>query len=267
MACRKILLPMTHPDKSIPLTSPESRDRPEAWLGSTSLLDLEDPKLRIRVLRTTQLATTEVNKAVAIHDYIKSMPFGCIAGFEHVRAGAVLRAGRGDCHTKGTLFVAMMRLAGIPARLKFVSLSSVFLQGIIDLPAGNIVIHAVGEVYLKNIWLQTDTYVTDTPLESSATLLLTRDKKSIGFGIHAQAQRFWGGETHAHAQYCEGDPSSMPRCDWGAAHDPELFYSGKGHEELQLGWITRLKWMVAAAVVNRRVAAMRLQAAAHHASY
>lgn len=251
---------MTYENDSMPFAIAEPVDHPEAWLGSTTLLDLEDPKLRIRVLRTTQLATTDVQKAVAIHDYIKSMPFGCIAGFKHVRAGAVLRAGRGDCHTKGTLFVAMMRLAGIPARLKFVSLSSAFLRGIIDLPVGDNIIHAVGEAYLNNRWVQTDTYVTDTPFEGWATRLLKEEKKTIGFGVHVNAQRFWGGEAHAHAQYCERDPSSMPSCVWGAAHDPELFYSGKGQEELRLGWKTRLKWMIAAAVVNRRVTAIRLSA-------
>ena len=129
---------------------------PSHWLGSTRLLDLDDPKLRIQAMSLTQLSDTDTQKVVAIHEFIKAMPFGCVAGFDHVPAAAVLRAGYGDCHTKGTLFVALLRRVGLPARLRFVTLSSAFLYGIIT-PPHNTIIHAIGEVYLDGRWVQTDT--------------------------------------------------------------------------------------------------------------
>ena len=93
-----------------------------------------------------------------IHDHIKSLPFGCVAGFDHVFAAAVLEAGREDCHTKGTLIVAMLRSIGVPAQLRFVTLSSAFLKGIIDV-SHSTVTHAIGEVFLEGRWVQTDTCV------------------------------------------------------------------------------------------------------------
>lgn len=66
-------------------------------------------------MQITQLAQTDTQKAVLIHDYVKSLPFGCVAGFEHVPAGAVLRSGRSDCHTKGSLFVALLPCVDLPA--------------------------------------------------------------------------------------------------------------------------------------------------------
>lgn len=236
-------------------------DHPKDWMMPTRLLDLDDPKLRIQSLRITQLATTETQKAVLIHDYVKALPFGCVAGFDHVPAAAVLKAGRGDCHTKGTLFVAMLRSVGVPARLRFVTLSSTFLKGIIDVPLGTIT-HAIGEVFLDGRWLQTDTYVTDSLLETHAVELLVHQHSLAGYGIHVRGSHFWDGQHSVHAQYHLSDADSMPQRDWGVAHDPEYFYRDDAHEELQRGWLTRVKWMLAAALVNRRVEQVRTQSGA-----
>lgn len=207
-------------------------------------------------MRITQLATTDVQKATLVHDFVKALPFGCVAGFDHVPAVSVLKSGHGDCHTKGTLFVALLRCAGVPARLRFVTLSGAFLYGIIDI-GQNTITHAVGEVYLQESWIQTDTYVTDSLLEAQAVTLLTQQNINTGYGIHRQGNRFWSGLQHAHGQYSGADPISLPTHDWGVAHDPEQFYSSNEHPQLHIGWLTRAKWMIAAGVVNRRVQKVR----------
>ena len=130
-------------------------------------------------MRITQLAATDVQKATLIHDFVKALPFGCVAGFDHVPAVSVLKTGHGDCHTKGTLFVALLRSAGVPARLRFVTLTGAFLHGIIDIGQSTIT-HAVGEVYLQERWIQTDTYVTDSILEAQAMTLLKQQEISAG---------------------------------------------------------------------------------------
>ena len=229
----------------------------DQWLGSTQLLDLDDPKLRIQAMRITQLASSAMQKAVFIHDFVKSLPFGCVSAFDHIPAATVLRAGRGDCHTKGTLFVALLRAAGVPARLRFVSLSSKFLAGIIDIPQESVT-HAVGEVYLSGRWVQTDTYVTDEQFEMRALRKLGERGLRVGLGIHVNADRHWSGQKASHAQYSDKDPSSLPLEDLGVAHDPKYFYSNQLNQERQLGWTTRLKWMLVASVVNRRVEKIRL---------
>ena len=227
------------------------------WLGSTQLLDLNDPKLRIQALRITQLASSATQKAVLIHDFVKSLPFGCVAAFDHVPAAAVLRAGRGDCHTKGTLFVALLRAAGVPARLRFVSLSGKFLAGIIDVTQESIT-HAVGEVYLSGRWVQTDTYVTDEQFEMRAWGELVQRGLRVGLGIHVNADRNWSGQKDSHAQYSDKDPSSLPLEDLGVAHDPKYFYSDGSKQQRQLGWTKRLKWLLVATVVNHRVGKIRV---------
>jgi hypothetical protein len=235
----------------------DSIEFPSLWLGSTRLLDLDDPKLRIQSISLTQLCDTDTQKVVAIHQFIKAMPFGCVAGFDHVPAAAVLRSGHGDCHTKGTLFVALLRCVGLPARLHFVTLSSAFLYGIIT-PPQNRLIHAIGEVYLNGRWIQTDTYVADSELESSAEKLLLEQGRKLGYGIHLNGARQWDAINHAHAQSAASDEASLPIEDWGVAHDPEQFYTSDKHPSLHRSWLTRAKWMLAAGLVNRRTQQVRL---------
>ena len=144
-------------------------------------------------MRITQLASTDLRKATLVHDYVKSLPFGCIAASGHQSAGAVLRSGRGDCHTKGTLFVALLRSSGVPARLRFVSLSGAFLRGIIDL-GGTSITHAIGEVFLAGKWIQSDTYVADDLLETQALVRLQHESRLLGYG-NLTATKASGGEN------------------------------------------------------------------------
>ena len=245
--------------KSLPSTtlSKPAAENAHHWLGSTSLLDLTDPKIRIQALRLTQLATSDTLKAVCIHNFIKSLPFGCVAAIDYVSAAGVLRAGRGDCHTKGTLFVALLRAVGIPARLRFVTLSNVFLNGIVNSSQGTIT-HAIGEVFLSARWVQTDTYVNDDLFEGSALLRLQEQGSKLGLGIHVNADRNWNGLKNTHARYCETDPVSLPLRDLGVAHDPQYFYSARSNQEFERGWFTRVKWMLAAPLANRRVEKIRV---------
>lgn len=236
---------------------PDPIDLPSQWKGPTRLLDLNDPKLRIQAMSLTQLSDTDTQKVVAIHEFIKALPFGCVAGFDHVPAAGVLRSGYGDCHTKGTLFVALLRCAGLPARLRFVTLSSDFLFGIIT-PPQNSVTHAIGEVYLGGRWIQTDTYVADVELENCAEKLLIEQGRKAGYGIHLHGARQWDAFNHAHAQSAASDEASLPIVDWGVAHDPEQFYATAQHPSLQRGWLTRVKWILAAGLVNRRTQQLRL---------
>ena len=108
-------------------------------------------------------------------------------------------------------------------RLRFVTLSSAFLYGIIS-PPKSTVVHAIGEVYLDGRWVRTDTYVTDAELEHNAEKLLLDQGRKLGYGIHLDGARQWDAFNHAYGQSAASDEASLPVQDWGVAHDPEQFY-------------------------------------------
>jgi Transglutaminase-like superfamily len=226
------------------------------WLRETLQLDTSSSNVRILASKLTQLLRSDRSKALALHDYVKSLPFACNPDFLHAKASDVIRLGRGDCHTKGLLFVALLRAVKVPARLRFVNLPRGFLNGLLDTGAQSMT-HAIAEVHLDNRWLQTDTYVVDEVFNREARELVLTKGRQMGYGVHVMGDQDWSGSAHALAQITATDPSSLPVVDWGVAHDPAHFYADEEHTALRQSFTVRLKWALGAKIVNRKVEKIR----------
>lgn len=234
-------------------SSPEAR---LLWLRETTQLNFTTSKLRILAIQLTQLCSEDKSKALAIHKHLKSLPFGCVADFMNVKASDVMQLGYGDCHTKGVLMVALLRAVRIPARLRFVTLPTQFLNGLIDTGTQTMV-HAITEVFLADAWCQTDAYVVDHAYETAARSLLRVEGRILGYGLHAMGDKEWSGTDPAHAQYTQADPDSLPIIDWGVTHDLAHFYNDESHTALRHSFSQRMKWTLGAGIVNRKVQMIR----------
>jgi hypothetical protein len=246
------------PDSSLSPSLPSLSDtaREESWLRATWQLDIRDSGLRIQVQKLTQLLSEPRARAVAIHDFIKSLPFAVQTNAIKQSASQVLRSACGDCHAKGVLFVAMLRAAGIPARLRFVSMPTRYLDGLLDAGSPSM-IHAIGEVWLGNRWVQTDTYVVDQPMLMQSRAMLMMRQMRLGFGVHLDADQTWDGHQDAHAQSVSSDPVSMPKKDWGVAHDLRHFYAKAEHVQLRPTMAMAIKWRLGAQIVNHKIHQLR----------
>ncbi|MBI2771512.1 MAG: transglutaminase domain-containing protein [Burkholderiales bacterium] len=231
-------------------------DEAQRWLVNTPLLQFDHPKIRLLATRLTALKATPREKAVACFLHLRSIPFGCIADSTGTSALAVMRAGKGDCHSKSTLMIALLRSLGIPARMRFVTMKPDFLHGIID-TGGQPIEHAYTEVLLDDDWQSVDSYVVDVRLAVAAKARLTMEKRSLGYGMHRDGAISWDGSTSSFGQFTANDPASMPLHDWGAFDDPYQFYSSVAYVRDRLNWSSRFKWMVGARVVNRKVNQLR----------
>jgi hypothetical protein len=239
--------------EGLDLVSPEAR---MVWMRETPQLDINSPKLRFLANQITYQLSADRSKAVAIHDHVKALPFGCAAQFLQIKASEVMDLGYGDCHTKAILFVALLRAVGVPARMRFVSLPTRFLTGLID-TGSQTMTHAIAEVYLDTRWYQTDTYVVDSDLSREARELLRTTNLQQGYGVHLQGDQDWNGFDDAYAQSSAYDPSSLPVVDWGISHDPAHFYADTTHAALRHSFSMRVKWMLGAQLVNRKVQRIR----------
>lgn len=135
---------------------------------------------------------------------------------------------------------------------------SSFLSGITSLPKVNVV-RVIDEVYLGGRWISTDTYVADEVLEAQAEKLLLKESHRVGYGIHLQVDRQWDAFNDVIGQCAASDPAILPSQDWGVANDPAQFYDDATHPWLKTGWMNRVKWMLAAGLVNRRTQWVRMQ--------
>jgi hypothetical protein len=225
---------------------------PRQWLDETLQLDLSHPKIHITAQKLTQSRQTLAERVLAIHDFVRRIPFGAFADVSHVRASDVLRSNRGDCHSKGVLFVALCRAAGFPARLNFVRLRPRFLHGILD-QGPDTMAHAIGQVRVDDRWVSTDGYVVDPILFSQAKRLLRVAEVDCGWGVVAEAQPGWDGRSECLHQFRWSDVVH----DYGTFDDPSEFYERLNEEEGAPSWVARLKYSLGAQLVNRRVGQLR----------
>jgi hypothetical protein len=229
-------------------------DEPRKWLRSTWALETEHHSIRILVEKLTQLKSTQTEKALACFQYVRTMPFRTCSDPTAMTASKVFRRGVGDSQTKSLLFVSMMRVLGIPARTRIVTLGPGLLHGILN-TGGRGITHAMSEVYLSNRWIKVDAYCVDLRLGLAARARLLQEGKKLGYCVHIAGQVAWDGEQNAFGQFSLEDPSSLPIDDLGVYDDPTQLYA-QGFAP-QAGWADQARWRVSAALVNRRISNLR----------
>ena len=229
---------------------------PGRWLTATPLIDLEDPKLRLRVRALTQLCRNDREKALALYGFVKRLPLGARFAVRARTAREVYDAGRGTASEKATLLVAMLRIAGVPARLRYVTTSGELLRGI----AGYVreADRPLLEVWLQGRWQRTDTYILDAECMAAARQRLKDRGWEWGYGIHVGGAMVWSGFESA---YLGGVPTE---CDLMVVREVGVVHDELGYRALRpLGGLQRLvrllHWGLMAPVANRAWRRLRQQ--------
>jgi transglutaminase-like putative cysteine protease len=170
-------------------------DSPSQYLGSSALLTLQDSRLRLRAHSITQLCKTDRERAMALYNYVKKLPFQRSFKFRLRTAREVMDAGGGDATDRSTLLVALLRRCRIPARIRFVELNGEILRGLTSRIAT--VPRPVVEIWLHSRWVRTDTYIFDAGYVAAARQRLKDHDWEWGYGIHRNGQSIWNGTDDA----------------------------------------------------------------------
>ena len=229
------------------LPLPVGNDEPHLWLAATPLLDLEDPKLRLRVRALTQLCRNERETALAVYGYVKRLPLARRFKMRPHTARQVFDAGRGDAPEKATLLVAMLRIAGLPARIRFVTLAGEILRGIA--PGIREASRPIVEVWLNERWLRTDTYIFDPACMAAARQRLRDRGWEWGYGIHVNGHMVWNANEDAFLGGVPTECDLMVVRDLGVYDDQSRFLGARAvrrhHSRLRLWY-----WNMVAPVVD-----------------
>jgi transglutaminase-like putative cysteine protease len=239
------------------LGSPVGAAAESNHLEPTKYIDSKNAALILQVNKIVAGAKSEIEKAVLIHDFVRdTVSFGWSASFYDQKASEVLESKIGYCNTKSTLFVAMLRAAGIPAKQRFVNISAKILEGILD-PGTAYVDHSYTEVFLQGTWLKVDSYIVDAKLANSARRKLQQENRVLGYGVHRYGVSNWDGTSNAFSQFLDdGSFKNLSTRDFGVYEDIEAFYrSGNGVNELNFGLRLVLRFFVIGA--NNRAEALR----------
>lgn len=201
--------------------SPDSPEAPEHFLGSSALLDLQDSRLRLRAHSLTQLCKTEREQAMALHNYVKKLPFERRLKLRLRTAREVLDTGRGDASDKAALLVALLRRARIPARIRYVELRGEILRGLTSSTGS--APRPVVELWLGGRWVRTDTYIFDVAYVAAARQRLKDQDWEWGYGIHRNGQSVWNGSDDAFLGGYATEKDPMVLQTLGVYHDPLQF--------------------------------------------
>jgi hypothetical protein len=185
-------------------------DLPQDWLFSTPLLDLSDPKLRLKSRSLTQLARTDRQKALSIYAFVKRLPYAKRIKLEYPTARDVLEQRTGDGDDKATLLVALLRAAGIPARIRYLEMKGTMLRGLVPSANPPDAARPLAEIWLDR-WVRTDTYIFDASYFAAAMRNLRMRGWTCGWGLHVNASPLWDGKDDAFLGGCptEEDPMLM----------------------------------------------------------
>jgi len=148
------------------LSKMRKRDEVEQYLKPTPIIDCDHETVKEKASDVTKREERIIEKAISLFYFVRDEIRFALE--EHSPASETLKRGTGQCVTKSSLQIALLRAAGIPARYHLVDLISDCLKGIISQEAyegfgGVITDHPWCECHLSNKWISCDT-LFDEPL-------------------------------------------------------------------------------------------------------
>jgi hypothetical protein len=155
--------------------------------STTRLSDYQNPTVSNLAIGMTH-GKSSLEKVESIFNYVRDeIKFGFPRVWDQVPASETVYYGIGYCNTKATLFVAMCRAVGIPARLHFGLIDIQVMHGILPsfvfplLPKlGG---HSWSEVQLDGEWKSLDSYIDDKAFYERAAQKLKKSGRAVGYSV------------------------------------------------------------------------------------
>lgn len=135
------------------------------YLEETKMLNYNDPQLKFLVLLKKWLDLDDFHKIKSIYEFVQNdILFGYNAS-DMLKATQVLNEGMGQCNTKATLLMALLRSVNIPCRLHAFNVTKDFQRGatskLISLLAPKYILHTWVEVFYQDKWIALEGVITD----------------------------------------------------------------------------------------------------------
>ena len=135
------------------------------YLEETPMLNLSDTSIQSLVECRGWKRLNEFERVKAIYNFVRDeIMFGYNTD-DNIPASKVLADGYGQCNTKGTLFMALLRACGIPCRIHGFTIDKRLqkgaMTGIVYKLAPNNVFHSWVEVSLEGTWYELEAFILD----------------------------------------------------------------------------------------------------------
>lgn len=200
------------------------------YLQETPLLDYNTSGITQLIQKRGWDQLEEYDKIGAVYDFVKDeLAFGYNES-DALSASHILKDGYGQCNTKGTVLMALLRYLGIPCRLHGFTIDNALQKGAIPaflIPfAPRYILHSWVEIWFRDEWVQLEGFILDTQYLSAIQQKFKTIRGAFcGYGVAtpclSEPNVEWKG-THTYIQK-EGIHD-----DFGVFSDPDSFYRAKG---------------------------------------
>ena len=137
----------------------------DRYLRETPMLDYGSASIQALIHKHGWNELPETERIRAIYNYVRNeILFGYNID-DSIPASRVLADGFGQCNTKGTLFMALLRPCGIPCRLHGFMIDKKLqkgaMTGIVYRNAPQEILHSWVEVFLDGRWYELEGFILD----------------------------------------------------------------------------------------------------------
>ncbi len=211
------------------MTSPETPG-PGNHLADTPLLDFRHPDIQ-SLIRSRGWSELSVRDRIgAAYDFVRDeIPFGYNAS-DDLPASQVLADGIGQCNTKSTLLMALLRALDVPCRFHGFTIDKALQKGAITglayVLAPRDIIHSWVEVWFEGKWINLEGFILDRPYLASLQQRFSATEGAFcGFGVATADLQNPPVDWVGRDTYIQKDGINA---DLGIHDDPDTFYRKRG---------------------------------------
>lgn len=198
----------------------------ERFLKETDMLNYGAQEIASLIDSRKWRDLNEFDRIGAIYDYVQNNILLGYNKYDNLTATQVMADGIGQCNTKATLLMALLRAVGIACRLHGTKVTKVFQRSlmpkIMAKLAPPLIVHTWVEVYYKGEWLSLEGVITDKAyINGLRRLLPTHEGKFFDYAVAVEdfgnLQIDWKGENTTVQQQAVVE-------DLGVFDSPDVFY-------------------------------------------
>ena len=159
------------------------------YLKETKMLDYSSKSLRLLIENRGWKFLKEEERAKAVYNFVKDeILFGYNVD-DGVKASRVLKDGYGQCNTKGTLLMALLRALGIPCWIHGFMIDKILqkgaMTGLVYKSAPEEIFHSYVEAYVCGAWYNLEGFILDKKYLSALQKIFkpNNDGSFIGYGV------------------------------------------------------------------------------------
>jgi transglutaminase-like putative cysteine protease len=198
-------------------------------LAETRLLDFRHPSIEALVIDRGWRALRPYDRIGTVYDFVRNeIAFGYNKNDE-LSASLVLVDGFGQCNTKSTLLMALLRAVDIPCRFHGFTIEKPLQKGAITGLAYRLapqrIIHSWVEVNLEGRWISLEGFILDAPYLASLQRRFPQARRFCGYGAATPDLSAPGVEWRGEDTYIQKEGIAD---DFGVFDNPDEFYQRHG---------------------------------------